>query len=112
MIIKGFILNLLLLFISGNAFANKKLPVGSCIANKSMCNVYDKELDPWEQQCYTGAILKIEEVGKRSYKTICIESIAFCKEFVYFKDIQSDYFVIECPAKVLRLHNSIPLPRE
>lgn len=78
------------------AASHKVLPVGSCIAQKSMCNLYDKDLDSWEQKCFTGSILKIDAVGKRSYKTSCIEQVAFCKEFVYFKDVKADYFEIEC----------------
>jgi len=79
------------------AGAHKTFPVGSCIAHKSMCNTYNKELDPWEQQCFSGAVLKIDAVGKRSYKTSCAEKIAFCREFVYFKDVKTDYFQTECP---------------
>lgn len=79
------------------AGTHKTLPVGTCIAQKSMCNLYDKELDPWEQRCFSGSVLKIEAIGKRSYKTSCIEKIAFCQEFVYFKDVKSDYFQIDCP---------------
>jgi hypothetical protein len=87
--------------IVGSAFLiaaeSKPLPIGSCIADKNMCNLYDKELDPWEHRCFTGSILKIEAIGKRSYRTSCVEKVAFCKEFVYFKDVKSDYFEIECP---------------
>jgi hypothetical protein len=79
------------------AGTHKALPVGTCIAQKSMCNLNNKELDPWEQQCFTGAILKIDAVGKRSYKTSCVEELAFCKDFVYFKNVKSDYFQIDCP---------------
>jgi len=94
---KIFIILIMLSFFSETAFANKTLLVGACIAQKSMCNLYDKELDPWEQYCFTGAILKIEIVGKRSYKTSCFEKVAFCKEFLYFKDVKADYFQIDCP---------------
>lgn len=79
------------------AGAHKTLPVGTCIAQKSMCNINNKDLDPWEHQCFSGAVLKIDAVGKRSYKTSCTEEIAFCKDFVYFKDIKTDYFLIDCP---------------
>jgi hypothetical protein len=79
------------------AGTHKTLPVGTCIAQKSTCNLYDKELDPWEQRCFSGSILKIDAVGKRSYKTSCLEKVAFCIEFVHFKDVKSDYFQIDCP---------------
>ena len=95
-----------------SAAAKKPLPVGSCIANNLLCNANDPNIDPWEVRCYTGAVLKIEQVGKRSYKTTCIEDTVRCKEFVLFEDVKAYYFPIECPAKVMRLHNSIPLPKE
>lgn len=92
----------------------KPLPVGSCIANSLLCNANDPNIDFWEVQCFTGAVLKIEQVGKRSYRTSCIEETIQCKEFISFEDVKALYFPIECPAikKVMRLHNSIPLPKE
>lgn len=77
----------------------KPLPVGSCIANKYLCNANDPNLDSWEVSCYTGAILKIEQVGKHSYKTSCIEKTLQCKEFVTFEAVKDKYFPIECPLK-------------
>lgn len=92
----------------------KPLPVGSCIANGLLCNANDPDIDPWEVRCYTSSVLKIEQVGKRSYKTSCIDETIQCKEFISFEEVKSLYFPIECPVqkKVMRLHNSIPLPRE
>lgn len=97
-----------------SAAKSKRLPVGSCIANELLCNTNDPNIDPWETQCYTGAILKIEKVGRRSYKTSCIEETYQCKKFVSFEDVKTFYFPIECPEikKELRLYNSIPLPKE
>ena len=97
-----------------SAAVKKPLPVDSCIANSLLCNANDPNIDPWEVRCYSGAVLKIEQVGKRSYKTNCVDETVQCKSFVSFEDVKAIYFPIECPVikKVLRLHNSIPLPRE
>lgn len=97
-----------------SAATKKPLPVGSCVANKMLCNANDPNLDPWQIQCYGGAILKIEAVGKYSYKTGCIEETVRCQSFVTFEDVKAYYFQIECPVekKEMRLHNSIPLPKE
>lgn len=90
----------------------KPLPIGSCIANSLLCNANDPNIDPWEVRCYSGAILRIEKVGKRSYKTGCMEETLECRDFVSFEDVKALYFPIECPAKIMKLHNSIPLPKE
>jgi len=97
-----------------SAAKHKPLPVGSCIANSLLCNANDPNIDPWEVKCYTSAVLKIEQVGKRSYKTSCIDETVQCKECVSFEDVKSIYYPIECPVikKEMRLHNSIPLPKE
>lgn len=98
--------------LSLSAAAKKPLPVGTCIANKLLCNANDSNLDPWQVQCYGGALLRIEAVGKHSYKTGCVEDTFHCKKFVTFVDAKDFFFPIECPAKVMKLHNSIPLPQE
>lgn len=102
-------------FVFGSAILSaakpKSLPVGSCIANSLLCNANDPDIDPWEVHCYTGAVLKIDQVGKRSYKTSCVDDIISCKEFISFEDAKAYYFPIECPPKVMRLHNSVPLPK-
>jgi len=95
-----------------SAAARKPLPVGSCIADKFLCNANDPNLDPWQVECYNGALLRIEAVGKHSYKTSCAEETFHCKGFVTFRDVRDFYFQIQCPSKVMKLHNSIPLPRD
>jgi hypothetical protein len=95
-----------------SAAKRKPLPVGSCIADKLLCNANDPNLDPWQVECYNGALLRIEAVGKHSYKTGCVEETFHCKGFVSFRDARDFFFPIECPPKVMRLRNSVPLPKE
>lgn len=85
-----------LVFKQANA---KELPVGSCIANNLLCNFNEKNIDPWEIKCGLGAFLKIDKIGKRSYKTSCLERTLNCKDFVSFKDVQLYYFKIDCPVQ-------------
>lgn len=74
----------------------KPLSVGTCIADKFLCNAHENDIDPWEVQCFGGAFLKIEKIGKRSYKTSCFEKTLQCKKFVSFKDARDLYFEIKC----------------
>lgn len=83
----------------------QSLKIGTCIADKLLCNAYEPDIDPWEIECFGGAFLKIEKIGKRSYKTSCIEQTLQCKSFVSFKDAKALYFEIKC-SDIEKLRNA------
>ena len=95
----------LFLNIFGSTATAGQLKVGTCIADKFLCNAHESDIDPWEIECFGGAFLKIEKIGKRSYKTSCFEQTLQCKKFVSFKDIDSIYFEIKC-SDIEKLRNA------